>query len=152
MSEEQLKTFLEKATGDASIQDKLKAAADIDSVVAIAKEAGFSIFAEELKKAQSELSFEELEGVAGGDFFGGQCCLVLTLGKNKQNLQQDLGLHILKARAFVEAFISLINHIGIQNTINYLARLSAVSTNQRRCSRPRCRSCDCERGWVYNFR
>ena len=69
MSEEQLKTFLEKATGDASIQDKLKAAADIDSVVAIAKEAGFSIFAEELKKAQSELSFEELEGVAGGDFF-----------------------------------------------------------------------------------
>ena len=68
MSEEQLKTFLEKATGDASIQDKLKAAADIDSVVAIAKEAGFSIFAKELKKAQSELSFEELEGVAGGDF------------------------------------------------------------------------------------
>ena len=29
MSEEQLKTFLEKATGDTSIQDKLKAAADI---------------------------------------------------------------------------------------------------------------------------
>ena len=33
---------------------------------AIAKEAGFSISADDLTKAQSELSEEELEGVAGG--------------------------------------------------------------------------------------
>ena len=67
MSEKQLKAFLEKAKGDTSIQEKLKAAADSDAVVAIAKELGFSFSVQDLKKAQStELSDEELEGVAGG--------------------------------------------------------------------------------------
>ena len=66
MSEEQLKAFLEKVQGDTSLQEKLKAAADANAVAAIAKEAGFSISADDLTKAQSELSEEELEGVAGG--------------------------------------------------------------------------------------
>ena len=66
MSEEQLKAFLEKVKADTILQEKLKAAADNDAVTAIAKEAGFSISADDLKKAQSELSDEELEGVAGG--------------------------------------------------------------------------------------
>ena len=66
MSEEQLKAFLEKVKGDTSLQEKLKAAADSDAVLAIAKEAGFSISADDLKNAQSALSDEELEGVAGG--------------------------------------------------------------------------------------
>ena len=66
MSEEQLKAFLEKVKTDTSLQEKLKAAADANAVVAIAKEAGFSISADDLTKAQSELSEEELEGVAGG--------------------------------------------------------------------------------------
>ena len=66
MSEEQLKAFLEKVKADTSLQEKLKAAADADAVAAIAKEAGFSISADDLTKAQSELSEEELEGVAGG--------------------------------------------------------------------------------------
>ena len=67
MSEKQLKAFLEKAKGDTSIQEKLKAAADSDAVVAIAKELGFSFSVHDSKKAQStELSDEELEGVAGG--------------------------------------------------------------------------------------
>ena len=65
MSEEQLKAFLEKVQTDTSLQEKLKAAANADAVVSIAKEAGFSISADDLKKAQ-ELSKEELEGVAGG--------------------------------------------------------------------------------------
>ena len=65
MSLEQLKAFLAKVKGDSSLQEKLKAAADADAVVSIAKEAGFSISADDLKKAQ-ELSKEELEGVAGG--------------------------------------------------------------------------------------
>ena len=56
MSEEQLKAFLEK----------VKAAADANAVTAIAKEAGFSISADDLTKSQSELSDQELEGVAGG--------------------------------------------------------------------------------------
>ena len=66
MSEEQLKAFLEKVKGDTTLQEKLKAASDADAVVAIAKEAGFSISADDLTKDQYELSDEELEGVAGG--------------------------------------------------------------------------------------
>ena len=66
MSKEQLKAFLEKVKGDTSLQEKLKAAADSDAILAIAKEAGFSISAEDLTKAQSEVSDEELEGAAGG--------------------------------------------------------------------------------------
>ena len=66
MSEEQLKAFWEAVQADAGLQEKLKAAADADAVVAIAKAAGFVISAEELNKAQAELSDEELAGVAGG--------------------------------------------------------------------------------------
>jgi len=70
MSEEQLKAFLEAVKADAGLQEKLKAAADADAVVAIAKEVGFMIFADELlERAQAvgeELSDEELEGVTGG--------------------------------------------------------------------------------------
>ena len=66
MSEEQLKAFLEKVKADTSLQEKLKAAADANAVAAIAKEAGFSISADDLTKAQSELSDAELEGVTGG--------------------------------------------------------------------------------------
>ena len=66
MSEEQLKAFLEAVKADASLQEKLKAANDADAVIALAKAAGFAISADDLKKAQSEISEEELEGVAGG--------------------------------------------------------------------------------------
>jgi len=69
MSEEQLKAFLEKVKGDTSLQDKLKAAASPEAAVEIAKEAGFSINAEDMQSMQSatvELSDEELEGAAGG--------------------------------------------------------------------------------------
>jgi len=65
MSEEQLKAFLEKVKGDTSLLERLKAVADANAVIAIAKEAGFSISADDLTKAQSELSEEELEGVSG---------------------------------------------------------------------------------------
>jgi len=67
MSEEQLKAFLEKVKGDTSLQEKLKAAAaDSNAVVAIANDAGFSISAYDLKKAQSDISDEELEQASGG--------------------------------------------------------------------------------------
>ena len=69
MSEEQLKAFLEKVKGDTSLQEKLKAAADSDAVLAIAKDAGFAISFDDLKNAQSEISDQELEGVAGGKMF-----------------------------------------------------------------------------------
>jgi len=64
MSEEQLKAFLEAVKADAGLQEKLNAAADPDAVVEIAKEAGFVISADELR--MTEISEEELEGVAGG--------------------------------------------------------------------------------------
>ncbi len=67
ISEEQLKAFLEKVQGDTSLQEQLKAAADANAASAIANEAGFSISADDLTKIQSELSDEELEGVAGGE-------------------------------------------------------------------------------------
>ena len=69
MSEEQLKAFLEKVKADTNIQEKLNGAADADTVVEIAKEAGFLIAAEDFQSMQSataELSDEELEEAAGG--------------------------------------------------------------------------------------
>ena len=66
MSEEQLRAFMEAVKAEAGLQEKLNAAADADAVVAIAKAAGFVISAEELQRAQAEISEEDLEGVAGG--------------------------------------------------------------------------------------
>jgi predicted ribosomally synthesized peptide with nif11-like leader len=70
MSQEQLKAFLEAVKADVGLQEKLKAAADADAVVAIAKEVGCMISADELQRAAlrvgEELSDEELENVAGG--------------------------------------------------------------------------------------
>jgi predicted ribosomally synthesized peptide with nif11-like leader len=71
MSEEQLKAFWAAIQADAGLQEKLSAAKDADTVVAIANDAGFVISAEELKRAQAvqaaaQLSEEELEGAAGG--------------------------------------------------------------------------------------
>ena len=68
MSEEQLKAFLEAVKADAGLQEKLKAASDIEDVVATAKAAGFVISPDDLKKAEAEVSDEELEGAAGGCF------------------------------------------------------------------------------------
>ena len=73
MSEQQFKAFLEKIKGDTSLQEKLKAAANTDALVSIAKEARFSISADDFKKAQSEISEKELEGVAGGDRNNDKC-------------------------------------------------------------------------------
>ena len=63
MSEEQLKAFLEKVKDDTSLQEKLKAAADVDAALAIAKEAGFSISADDVR---TKISDKELERAAGG--------------------------------------------------------------------------------------
>ena len=72
MSEEQLAALLAKLKEDAGLQEKLKGAADLDAVLAIAKEAGFDVSKAEWLRYQAkqtiELSDEELEGVAGGVF------------------------------------------------------------------------------------
>ena len=69
MSEEQLKAFLEKVKSDTELQEKLKAAGSNEAALQIAKDAGFSITAEDIQSMQSapgEVSDEELEGAAGG--------------------------------------------------------------------------------------
>ena len=70
MSEEQLAALLAKLKDDAGLQEKLKGAADLDAVLAIAKEAGFDISKAAWLRYQAnqtlELSDEELEGIAGG--------------------------------------------------------------------------------------
>ena len=74
MSEEQLAALLAKLKDDAGLQEKIKDAADLDAVLAIAKNAGFDISKADLLRhgkalggqALVELSDEELEGVAGG--------------------------------------------------------------------------------------
>ena len=81
MSEEQHKSFLEKVKADTSLQEELKGAADVDAVIDIAKEAGFTVSGDEIKAAQPqvELSDEDLKGVAGGlpdiQGWGGPACV-----------------------------------------------------------------------------
>ena len=70
MSEEQLSALLAKLKEDAGLQEKLKCAADLDSAVAIANDAGFDVSKADWLKYQGkqtlELSDLELELVAGG--------------------------------------------------------------------------------------
>jgi predicted ribosomally synthesized peptide with nif11-like leader len=78
MSEEQLAALLAKLKDDEGLQEKLKGAADLDAVLAIAKDAGFVISKAVWLKFQAqqtiELSDEELENVAGGKtYFRGGC-------------------------------------------------------------------------------
>jgi len=67
----QLKAFNEKVKADTSLQEMLKAVADVDAILATAKEAGVTISADDLKQAQSEISEEELKSATGGR--GGSC-------------------------------------------------------------------------------
>jgi predicted ribosomally synthesized peptide with nif11-like leader len=85
MSEEQLKAFLNALEADTGLQAKIKAAVEgeIDTadetaaVLAIAKEAGFTITAADLLRLEAqnimELSDEELESVTGGKGVWDKC-------------------------------------------------------------------------------
>ena len=68
MADDQFKAFLEAVEADAALQEKVQTEANryADAVVAIAKEAGFGITADDVKRAQLEISEDDLEGVAGG--------------------------------------------------------------------------------------
>jgi predicted ribosomally synthesized peptide with nif11-like leader len=85
MSEEQLAALLAKLKDDEGLQEKLKDAADLDAILAIAKDAGFDISKAAWLRYQAnqtlELSDEELEGVAGGmgnyDLWGPTFCNIL---------------------------------------------------------------------------
>ena len=82
MSEDQLPQvlidFAECIRSDSTLRERVVAANDLDGVMAIAQESGFSISKADLEKAQEigasatnddrELSDEELAGVAGGSW------------------------------------------------------------------------------------
>jgi predicted ribosomally synthesized peptide with nif11-like leader len=79
MSEEQLNSFLEKLKEDPSLQKKIQSANDNnDLLIAIAKEAGFALTAEDIDSMRiTPLSESELEQLAGGKYtdclFSGAC-------------------------------------------------------------------------------
>ena len=75
MTQEQLTAFLAYAKGNTSLQEQLKAAADVNAVAAITKEAGFNIRFDGPNKAPSRLSDKNWEGVAGGEMTEGLACL-----------------------------------------------------------------------------
>lgn len=80
MSEEHLSALLAKLKHDSDLRDKMKRAEDLESLLAIAKESGFSITPDDLVKAQlgfsfvAELTDAELETVAGGQSTEGTNC------------------------------------------------------------------------------
>ena len=70
MSEEQLSALLAKLKEDAGLREKLQGAADIDTAIALAKEAGFDVSMSALLRREAQQVFiltdEEIEEVAGG--------------------------------------------------------------------------------------
>ena len=77
MSEEQFSALLARLKTDRDLQEKLKAATDMDSAVVAAKEAGFDVSKADWLRHQANqtlaLTDKELEGVAGGP------CMILLL-------------------------------------------------------------------------
>ena len=65
MTQEQLKSFLEKVKGNTTLQEQLKAAVSPEDVVGIAKEYGHEFTADKISQL-SQLSEEELEDISGG--------------------------------------------------------------------------------------
>jgi predicted ribosomally synthesized peptide with nif11-like leader len=69
MSEEQLAALLAKLKNDAELQEKLKGAGDLDTALAMAKDAGFDVSKADWLRYQArqtlEMGDEELEKVAG---------------------------------------------------------------------------------------
>ena len=71
VSEEQLKAFWEAIQADTALQQKLQGVTDPEAYVAIAKEAGFMISADELRKEQEIIFTDEvMKGISGGEY----CC------------------------------------------------------------------------------
>jgi predicted ribosomally synthesized peptide with nif11-like leader len=67
MSKENLDQFIQKVTDSDELQARIGEEIDIDSLIALGAEHGCEFSAEELT-AGTELSDEELDGVAGGAF------------------------------------------------------------------------------------
>ena len=70
MSKDQLKSFLEAVKANSTLQERLKAAKDAESIIFIAKEIGCLISIDDLNQQNGDISEEDLEMVCGG---GGIC-------------------------------------------------------------------------------
>lgn len=71
MSKEAIKKFQEEAKSNKDLQEQIvEAGSDVDKIVSIANNAGFSFTKEELlqfsEEAKSQLSDDDLDKVAGG--------------------------------------------------------------------------------------
>ena len=71
MSVEQAKSFIEKLNSDEAFLNQVAAAGDNESLLGVAREAGYDFSLEELQQSmptqtEEELSDDELEAVAGG--------------------------------------------------------------------------------------
>ena len=68
MAQDDFKAFLAVIEADASLGEKVKAASDVDAVIAIAQTAGFTLSAADVQASGlvSDLPESLLEGVAGG--------------------------------------------------------------------------------------
>ena len=62
MTQEQLKAFLKKVSGNSNLQEKINAAKSPEEVVGIAEEVGYVFTGDKI----IQLREEELEGAAGG--------------------------------------------------------------------------------------
>ena len=61
MSEEQLKAFWEAIQADTSLQEKVRAATDADSIVSVAKEAGLRLLLKRSRKLKLSCQMNSLE-------------------------------------------------------------------------------------------
>ena len=66
MSQEQLKAFLKKVDSDKSLQKKLLGVTDVDTIISMAKEAGFVLAIEEVTEGLLTLNDDQLKQVAAG--------------------------------------------------------------------------------------
>ncbi len=74
MSKQQLSSLLARLKGDKSLREKFQIAADLDSALSLAKEAGFDVSKAEWLRHNTrrnlDFSDDELEALAGGAEFG----------------------------------------------------------------------------------
>ena len=72
MSIESAKAFLERIKNDEDWRNKLQAAENKEERLAMAKAEGFDFTEEEFQDVRSQLSDEEMHGIAGGDCTNGE--------------------------------------------------------------------------------